>query len=1058
MRQLYEGERGEMHILDSGIETHEDKLSYLWFRIATNGIPVFRCVALRELAFLPVEVRDDPDVLGKQWAAVRGLYNAEVDFVYTAAGMFSPERLGLVQYYGAAAEGITRETASAETMRRMAAVEAVIANYPQARLADPSLQRVEWLLNFLVQRSGRNVLAILGHPDPRMAKRGLGRDGALGEVDEDLASQQNEILFRGLAKIKEDFVFLVTAAHMGRRPLAEGLVKVAEVASNVASRRKGAISIGFNISLPLMAAISGSHGGGYSSAEGESEGVSDGVVDGWGRSHSEGQAHTESESEAHTSGHSVSHSVTESQSESHGRTETHTEGRSQSHSEASGQSNNLGGRVSAGVVSGNYSHGWQHTSTDTVGSSVSDSVARSQQQSAGRSESWGESSFASTTRSHGKADTMSSQDGVSESQSRSHAESLARSIAMGRSGFAGYGGGFSAGMIPGVSLSRSWQTEDDVADRLTEVMRGLEGLLNQASAEGGFLTEAFMFTASERGVRAAEALIPQAFHGPNVPTPVLTVPGGYEVDALRARALAFRPSDELDNSDPFAGLLWTGTATLLTAGQLAAYTAPGLFEEGTAVTIQEKLPPLAFYPNMEGDVTLGHQISPETGDLTDVPLRLTKERHFHTAFAGDTGYGKSVAAVRMAYETTLKWKLRTVILDFGAGWRALMNAPGLEGKVDIYQLWPGAVRPFRWNPLQIGRNVAPEMQWRAFCDIFGAISRLGVRRQVGEVRDALRYIYIRAGVLVDDPDVRADPEWGRVQDNEEEDASAQKGTPIGDLTTDGRQALAVRRSRKVGLADLYDVVEDKFEATPPRDQMLRGVLEGILYRLHPLVQGAAAAQYAPGDDTLALEDLARPWGAVILEGGSFLDEFSKAFLLGWSAWHIYTDSVVRRIKRASPPDEYLQIFFEEANKILSGTDYGSDDDGGGAQYTAEQFSNMWRDSRKYGVWLHVISQSPSLIPPGIMSSCNNLFAEQLKSPKDRDLITAAIARSEKGFVDENWRRFIARLPIAQAVARLGYTFEMAEQEPVLFRPLMLEVPEPSDEEIGITLGAVHEAR
>ena len=26
---------------------------------------------------------------------------------------------------------------------------------------------------------------------------------------------------------------------------------------------------------------------------------------------------------------------------------------------------------------------------------------------------------------------------------------------------------------------------------------------------------------------------------------------------------------------------------------------------------------------------------------------------------------------------------------------------------------------------------------------------------------------------------------------------------------------------------------------------------------------------------------------------------------------------------------------------------------------------MWRDSRKYGIWLHLITQSPSLIPPGI---------------------------------------------------------------------------------------------
>ena len=164
--------------------------------------------------------------------------------------------------------------------------------------------------------------------------------------------------------------------------------------------------------------------------------------------------------------------------------------------------------------------------------------------------------------------------------------------------------------------------------------------------------------------------------------------------------------------------------------------------------------------------------------------------------------------------------------------------------------------------------------------------------------------------------------------------------------------------------------------------------------------------------------------------------------------------MVRRIQRAAAPNEYLQIFFEEANKILSGTDYGDSEDGGGAQYTAEQFANMWRDSRKYGVWLHVITQSPALIPPGILSSCDNLIATQLKNPKDRDLVVAAIARSEKGFVDENWRRFIARLPIGQSVARLGSSFEMSEQEPILFRPLMLEVPEPSDEEIRIELGSL----
>ncbi len=37
-----------------------------------------------------------------------------------------------------------------------------------------------------------------------------------------------------------------------------------------------------------------------------------------------------------------------------------------------------------------------------------------------------------------------------------------------------FSGGMSAGIVPGVSLSRHWQTEDDVAIRLTEVTRGLE--------------------------------------------------------------------------------------------------------------------------------------------------------------------------------------------------------------------------------------------------------------------------------------------------------------------------------------------------------------------------------------------------------------------------------------------------------------------------------------------------------------------------------------------------------------------------------------------------------
>jgi hypothetical protein len=95
------------------------------------------------------------------------------------------------------------------------------------------------------------------------------------------------------------------------------------------------------------------------------------------------------------------------------------------------------------------------------------------------------------------------------------------------------------------------------------------------------------------------------------------------------------------------------------------------------------------------------QYSTERGQLTETLLRMTPERHFHTALTGDTGSGKSVTAERLAYESTRAWKYRTIVLDFGQGWRKALNWPEMDGRVDIRQLYPGAVRPLRWNPLQI---------------------------------------------------------------------------------------------------------------------------------------------------------------------------------------------------------------------------------------------------------------------------------------------------------------------------------------------------------------------
>jgi hypothetical protein len=104
---------------------------------------------------------------------------------------------------------------------------------------------------------------------------------------------------------------------------------------------------------------------------------------------------------------------------------------------------------------------------------------------------------------------------------------------------------------------------------------------------------------------------------------------------------------------------------------------------------------------------------------------------------------------------------------------------------------------------------------------------------------------------------------------------------------------------------------------------------------------------------------------------------------------------------------------------------------------------MWRDGRKYDIFLHVLAQTVSELPQGILSSCNNGFFGQTKDDQDRAAILAYLARNTKGFVNSDYDRFIARMPMAMAIAKLGYTQEIADMEPYLIRSLMLASASPA---------------
>jgi hypothetical protein len=1147
------------------------ELDYILFQVSEReggrSYPGYRAVRLLQLRYIALEARRDAGLLQKMRTVLRGLYGAQVNPVYLAAGVFENPRIGIVQCYGVSVYSSSREEAVSRSGRDLDSLHAILVGaYRQIRLEPLSTDIARWLANAL--EGMPHALVTVGHPDPRENARGgdASLNDPLGGGSQGLQQyslQQNELLFRGMSSLEEEFLLMLLANHVRLEDITRMLAGLLEETTVYASRQLGSRSASFGISLPafltggLAENASRSFGTNHAIGITEGESLTDGLAltegqahseghastRGWahtvglaetdtissaltqGQTHATGVAHTQGSAETEGSAHTTGTTVTD------GSSHTESSGTSVSHVDSSNYGVNAGvsGSIApAGVGFGAHVGGYMgwgsadgvthssgsadttmHSDTASESSTTSQSTTHSSAETQSSSDA---ASLASThasshsttpseawTRSGAETDSVS--DTVSSAVTRSHADghssarSQSDSTGLGQTIGRGASTGMSVGVAPSFSLANSYQWQDDPNILLTDILRTQRRLLDVASREGAFYTDVYALTRSERGAQAMMGLIPEAFHGvedvvAGVQTRALTRP---EQAYIGLHARAFTPSTRVETiPEAMSGY---ADSTLLTMLQVAAYTAPGMFEQGSALTTQEETPSFAFYPDMPGDITLARQWSSETGLLTHAFLKLAGERHFHTAFVGDTGFGKSIAAERLAYETTRFWHYRTIVLDFGQGWRKALRWPGLRshdsvdgyGHVDIRQLYPGSPRPLSWNILQVPRRIDPGRYRSMVAELFANAGRMGAR-QLGFMRRALTELYQEAGVLTGDPRLQNGP-FGHLQDDDEvelirrarrsrhETAAdpdhLRPGALLESLPPADLQVLAVQRSKSIDAAQWVERLisyKDKLG----RDQASRTSLEGVLLRLEQFAEGQMARQYgSAASGSLAVEDLGLlpkrhwvedgpaedPWGISVIEGGAEMDEYPKAALLSLLASILYSDAVARRREALNrgvrfPP---MQIFFEEANKVLTGVSGGAAADQGageGGSSVSHLFQAMWRDGRKYGIFLHLLAQTVSELPSGILSSCANVFVFQTKDPKDRDLILPHLGRSEKGLVNTEYKRYLARIPKTYAIAKLGYSEDVLWLEPVLVRPMIIRCEEPSDQQIIQELDSV----
>lgn len=1105
----------DLRVLDSGVKYTEDGiLEYLWYYLEErpDGGPsrrVYKAVCLRLLTYIPREVREQTNRVEKTRKALLGLWAARADPVVLRGYL---PGYGAIQVYGAQAIGNSLEEAIARAQHGMTAVLAVLSNYEQARFEPLDVGLTEAIRRAF--REMQSALTIVGHPDPREGAAGMvsgGADAQRSIPRSEMGTQQTEMLLRGAATQGIPFLAQLMLGRAGDgdpRSIYDTQERITTLLSIFESQIRGTRSASFFVSLPfgLGDGRTESASAGYGMGRGESqqysssqsvgrahtEGTSDGTF--WSHATSRGESWGEADTSGSTWSHTVSHTTgvadgtSHTRSEAWGTADTHgtatTSGSGSSvvvtQGVAMNQSYNIG--ADAIIVSGGGSVGLTQSVARAEGFSSFSST--SSMSSHTDSHSWGfadgtshtisssttvadsSGGFSSHTTSHstsvtetegrGGSHVVSRADSTSTGMATARGYGTSSSTARGQSLALAYAQGFSVGVVPGIALSESWQTRDATIEAVANVLAVMARNVDTIGVEGGYYADYYVICPPEAR-DALEALILQAYHGlEDVATRVRCRRlSPSEEDHILHHAVTFTPSLMRENN-PWAIEPWRHSS-LLTMVQAAAYFLPASFEQGMANTVQEQIPPLAFVPNMQGPVMLGHQYSYEisTREPTEEPVRMALDQMSNWAFCADTRMGKSVAAERLVYELVEHAGFRVVVMDYGAGWAKMLTALP-RGKVDYWSLAPWGARPIRWNFLQIGERISPREQMTATVELLCTAGRMG-ERQAGFMVQTLEELYISKGVLTFDYEVQMDHEkWGFVQDDEWavlDEARQKRGlaprprrpkTWLKDLEDFELQTLAVHRSKRVDAREWFDRIS--VLARTVKDPTSKSALEGVRLRLQHLVKGQIGQMYGAGEGSIAMENLAPPTGGLtILAGGARMSEYARSALLALMTYHLYTDSVVRREERLSgatyPP---LFIVLEEANKVIAGADSSGNSERG---IQSDIIPSFFRDAGKYGVYLCAIVQSPASLPPGILSSCNNVAVGQLKNPDDVKAVMSAMARSPHGFIDVPYAHLVGILEPGQFLLRLGLARGGRGNYPMLYRPLMVQSVEPSPQEI-----------
>jgi hypothetical protein len=748
-------------------------------------------------------------------------------------------------------------------------------------------------------------------------------------------------------------------------------------------------------------------------------------------SYSQSHGVTQGLSVGRTLGYTQSHGIGHTVSDSIGQTHSHGISQSQSHSTSNGltRSQSLGHSVGTTQSTG---HGYSAGTGKTQNVGLSESLSDGRGVSRGTTNSTARGTGNTTTNTHG----MTNSRGLSNAASNT--------MTMGQ--------GLTMSFGPTIGVSRSYQTFDEEKKLLISLLEQQNTRASLASRMGAFFVDSYILTQDETTKIAAAIAARSSFGGDNEMSTIQVVDAGDLAPHMLKHASVWDPCTMKEDTVAIAdGYFWS---TIMLTSELAALTHLPRVETGGISTVATNIPPFSVFANKNGEIYFGRQINYEDGE-PNFDFYFSKSEFMHTLICGGSGCGKTTSAVRIAKEVIMKYKdMKVLALDWKNSWRVLKKfATNVKEEFEFYGLDDTSIRPIKIN-LYVPPKYIGFRQWlnrvnESMCLGFGFGTKM-----YSVLDSAAMALFVLYGIMKvkDDGSVEEVPRaivGDKIYKVTISDvAKVVRFMKLGKCPGEtGKQGNNWELNFVAQMSSLDDVskeyIKEKFSST---GMGMKDAFDSILQKLADFETGTLCSMYCATDpsECMTMESLIDGKRITVLEGGD-LGEAAKKFIIELMSWGVFLYSKAKKMYEKKVEKRFF--IMEEAHRIIENPETGNAPPLG---VTEDVFQIIFNEGREYGLYAMPIVQSPSLLPPTIITNCSILIVHRLGNKDDLDMMTAELCRNAR-LDNRDVPIWIAKQPIGQAIVRINNTVAHQYAEPCLVQVARCETDPPSNEEMVFDL-------